>query len=489
MSSVFSTCSDLTSDVLVIGAGPAGSSAALHAASLGAKVILVDRHRTGGACTNTGCVPTRVLAIAARLVRDIRRASDYGIVVSSPTIEWQRVIARVRDVVLHIDNTNRIVQSVTDLGGTVLLEGTATFLSANQVRLANTGRVITADRIILCPGGEARRPLIPGVDHALTPQQLLESDTLPESVVIIGSGYTGVQMTTILTAFGSKVHLLDMAPEILPGADHDVSRTLRDSFESQGTHVYTGIDCVDSIELLDSNLKRLTFTHNGTTHSVEVAAVLLCVGWSAAIDGLGLKEAGVQTNLGYITSNDYLQTSVPHIFVAGDADGRDMLVQGADFEGRTAAENAVVGVKYDRAADPMQPYHRQSLPGGGFTDPDHAGVGLTEAQALIDTPDCLVAMIRYTDLDRAIIDNRTAGFLKMICSSDGATLLGAHAAGENAVELIQAVALAMKAGATMAQLASTRLSYPTYSQIIGDTARSLAQQCSARLMKMLESPL
>ena len=451
-------------DVLVIGAGPAGATAALKASALGARVALVDKRRTGGTCTNTGCVPTRVLAITARLLRDIRGAGAYGIEVSSPTLEWKTTTSRVRQVIGDVQNVKRVQDKLRDAGGELFLEGAASFLDAHTVKLSDSGRELQAEKIILCVGGKARRPPIPGVEFAITPEQIVDLEHLPKSVVIVGSGYTGVQVTTIMNAFGANVTLLETAPNILPPADADVARALREGFERQGVKVITGISGIERIELEPNGLKRLTYSSNDVQHSLEAEAVILAVGWPAALENLGIVEIGLETERGFLKVNTFLQTNFEHIFVAGDANGQDMLVQGANFEAEVAAENAVRGAKLE--------YDRDSLPSGGFTDPDHAGVGYTEARAKSEGINYRVAVARYSDLERAIIDNRTAGFLKLISDSSG-VIIGAHAAGENAVEVMQAVATAMAAHATAATLANVRFAYPTYTAIVGEAARKL----------------
>jgi glutathione reductase (NADPH) len=451
-------------DALVIGAGPAGATAALRASQLGARVALVDRRRTGGTCTNTGCVPTRVLAITARLMRDIRAAGTYGIHVSAPTLEWPRTVGRAREVIHQIHNVKRVHDKLREQGGELYLEGSASFIDAHTIRLADSGRRLRGAKIILATGGKARRPPIPGVEHTITPDQLLDLDALPRRAVVVGSGYTGVQVTTVLNAFGVQVTLLETAPNILPPADADVGRALRDSFERQGVRVVAGIGGVERIAR-EGDVLHLTYTLGGAPRTLETDAVILAVGWPADLDGLNLQAAGVEVERGFIRASSALQSSVPHIFVAGDANGRDMLVQGANFEAEAAAENAVNGT--------LTEYTRHLLPSGGFTDPDHAGVGLTETQAKDSGKDVVVSVARLADLERAIIDGRTAGFLKLIAERESGRIIGAHGAGENAVEVMQAVATAMAAGATAQTLAGVRFAYPTYAAIIGEAARKL----------------
>jgi pyruvate/2-oxoglutarate dehydrogenase complex dihydrolipoamide dehydrogenase (E3) component len=458
-------------DLIVIGAGPAGASAALHAGSLGARVALIDRERTGGTCTNTGCVPTRVLAITARLLRDIRGAHAYGIEVSQPQLDWKRTVARVNEVIGEVNANKNLIPKLQRLGGQIFLGGQASFVSSHRIRLAS-GREISGDKYILAIGGQARRPPIPGVEHAITPEELFSLEALPKRVAIIGSGYTGVQVTTILNAFGTQVTLLEMAATILPLADVDVSLALAERFATQGIQIQTGLEAVSKIErkptAVNENGLELTYLKAGREQTLECDAVILCVGWPAALEGLGAHTIGLETERGFIKINGQLQTNLAHIFVAGDAQGRDMLVQAADVQGRLAAENAL-------AVQPeaMQDYRHELLPSGGFTDPDHAGVGLTEAQARTQGLDILIGLERYEHLDRAIIDHRPVGFMKLIADRESGRVIGAHATGENAVELIQGLAMAMAAGVNVQTLAGVRLAYPTYSAIIGQAAQQM----------------
>ncbi|MFO7690787.1 MAG: FAD-dependent oxidoreductase, partial [Cryobacterium sp.] len=209
----------------------------------------------------------------------------------------------------------------------------------------------------------------------------------------------------------------------------------------------------------------LAFTRNGEQLTCSVDAVIMATGWPADLAELGLESAGVETARSSIVVDAFFRSSAPHIYAVGDATGRDMLVQAAQFEGESAAENAVLGV--NRRTPP------RLLPAGGFTDPDYAGVGLTEEQALLRDEHARVVLVPYSRLDRAVIDDREQGFLKLVADRRGEFLLGAHATGENAVEVIQSVTTAMAAGVDVATLAQVRFAYPTYSAIIGLAARDL----------------
>ncbi len=454
-------------DVIVIGAGPAGTSAALRAAELGARVAVVEAVRTGGTCVNTGCVPTRVLAKTARLAREVRIAHQYGLAVSDPVIDWASTVARVRATVDRVRDLKSEPERFARAGIELILEGRAHFADASTLEL-ESGRRLTGDSIIVAVGGHSRPLPIPGAELATVPEHVLDLPDLPARVAIIGAGNTGAQLVTVLSAFGSQVTLLDVAPRILAVADEQISDAVGTAFVEQGVSVRVGIETVESLARADDGSITLTWRDAGATIQEPFDAVVLATGWPADVEGLGLEAAGVQTMRSAIPVDQYFRSSVPHIYAVGDADGRDMLVQAAHFEGEAAAENAVLD------ANRRTPHHL--LPAGGFTDPDYAGVGLTEAEARARDPKCIVAVVHYTELDRAVIDDRTRGFLKLIADRRRELILGAHAVGENAIEVVQSVTTAMAAGIDPATLAGVKFAYPTYSAIIGLAARKLLDE-------------
>ncbi|WP_159619655.1 dihydrolipoyl dehydrogenase family protein [Arthrobacter zhaoguopingii] len=451
---------DYTYDVLVIGAGPAGMAAAARAAELGARTAVVERSALGGTCVNSGCVPTRVLAKTARLFREVRTAHDYGIVVAEPQVDWPTTVDRVRATVERV-LAAKGYPALIDRLGIDLLAGDASFTGEHTVAIGD--RLVSARSIILCIGGSARRLPIPGAEAAVLPHEVLSMPKLPASVAVIGGGHTGAQLTTIFHALGSQVLLLDVAPRILMTEDADVAAAVTEGFSARGVRVETGIAGIDAIRPSDGAL-RLSWRSGGQSEEISVESVVMAAGWPANLDGLNLEAASVESTRTAVPVDDYLRSNVPHIFVAGDANGSSMLVQAAVFEGETAAENAVLG------ANRTTPHHL--LPEGGFTDPDYAGVGLTEAQARARDSQCHAVVLPYAAVERPIIDDREQGFLKLVTDRHRELILGAHSVGENAVEVIQAVAAAMAAGTDLATLARVKFAYPTYSAVIGQAARA-----------------
>lgn len=457
-------------DVAVIGAGPAGTAAALRAAELGARVVVLEAtDRTGGTCVNTGCVPTRVLAKAARLMREIRAADAYGIEVGPAAVDWPGTVARVRERVEGVRQIKREPARFEEAGIVLHQEGRARFEDPHTLVL-DSGRRVRASAVIVCVGGHSRRLPIPGAELATVPEHVLDLPKLPRRVAIIGAGNTGMQLATVFDSLGSQVTVLDVAPRVLMASDAEISAVVTAAFQSQGIAVHAGISGVRSLARADDGIA-LTWTAAESTRSEVFDAVVMATGWPADVEDLGLEAAGVEVERSAVPVDDYFHSSASHIYAVGDANGRDMLVQAAQFEGEAAAENAVLG------ANRRTPHHL--LPAGGFTDPDYAGVGLTEEQARARDPHCVVAVARYASLERAVIDGRDLGFLKLIADNRRELILGAHAVGENAVEVIQSVTTAMAAGIDVATLARVKFAYPTYSAIIGVAARDLLRAVPA----------
>jgi dihydrolipoamide dehydrogenase len=456
-------------EVVVVGGGPAGVTAALRARELGATVALVERGNMGGTCTNDGCVPTRVLAKAARLVRDAEQFANYGLIGSPPEVDFARLLNRTQRIVYEVQEKKQLRNQLETAGASVLdRSGDARFVDEHTLVLGDGSRV-SGEKFVVCAGGHARRMDFPGAEHALTHSDVWTMQSLPSSVVVVGAAATGCQLASVFAAFGSRVHLLEVAPRILGGEDGVVSEGVAGVFTRRGIEILTDIGGVDRIDR-EGRLLRLSYTQNGETRMLDTEAVVLAVGWPGNVEALNPAAAGVETQRGYVAVDDCLRTSAPHVFAAGDLTGRMMLVQSANYEGSLAAENAVLGEDHG--------YRHAIVPHGGFTDPEYGSVGLTERQARDEygDEDCAVAVVPYTDLDRGVIDGRSEGSCKLVVSRSSRRVLGAHIVGEQAVEVVQLAATAMGAGMRIEQLANLELAYPTFTAIIGLAARQLVRQ-------------
>lgn len=454
-------------DVIVIGGGPAGVTAGLRARELGASVALVERDRMGGTCTNNGCVPTRVFARAARLARDAAQFDRYGLIAEEPELDFLKLMKCTEQVVYTIHEKKQLISTLQDSGAHVHTgKGEAKFVDHHVIELAN-GDHLEGQNIILCVGGSARRLGFPGAEHAHTLGDLWSLQSIPPRMAIVGAGPTGCQVASIFAAFGTQVTLLEMADRILMTEDSSVSVAIHDSFINHQINILTELDGVERIEKDGSELV-LRYLQNEKPVDITVDAVVLSVGWPGNIEGLNLEAADVDSERGFILVDDYLRTSTPHIFAAGDITGRMGLVQSANYDARIAAENAVLGAG--------EAYKHRIVPHGGFTDPEYGSVGWTEEKAVSENHDIVTAQVPYADLDRAVIDGRTEGMCKLVVSKENHRILGAHVVGEQALEVVHLVAAGMSADMWVEQLAELEIAYPTYTAVIGLAARQVIRK-------------
>jgi pyruvate/2-oxoglutarate dehydrogenase complex dihydrolipoamide dehydrogenase (E3) component len=454
-------------DVVVIGAGPSGLVATMRAAELGARTQLVTRGEFGGMAANDGPIPVRAFAQAARLLREARQLDHFGISVSEPILDYPRLLARMREVVHDVcEHTTRREQ--LEAAGVIIHEqaGTARFVDSHTIE-TESGLRLHADKIILCAGGTSRRLPIPGFEWTATHSDAWSLTAVPPSMIVVGGGATGVQVASIFQAFGTKLQLFQAGPRILHTEDEDVSAVVATAFREAGMVVRENFGSIESFAKTPSGV-RMEFSKDGKRDSVEAALAVVAIGWVADTAGLNLAAAGVETNpRGYVQVDTYLQTSTPNIFAAGDITGRLMLVPQAVHDGFVSATNAVRG--------PSMTLGDQVSPIGSFTEPEYAQVGLTEAKARA-THDVVVAVVRFNETVRTIIDDRTIGFCKLITDRTTGKILGCHVVGERAVEIAQVVAIAIAAGMGVDALAKVPLSFPTYAGIVARAAYRAAQQ-------------
>jgi pyruvate/2-oxoglutarate dehydrogenase complex dihydrolipoamide dehydrogenase (E3) component len=469
-------------DVIVLGGGPAGVAAALRARELGATVALVERDRLGGICTNDGCVPTRVLAKAARLVRDTEQFADYGLSGGRPVVDFRRLLAKVTATVERVHQMKGLPERLEHAGVHLVAgTGTARFTDAHTIAVGDGHGELRAEQIIVCVGGHARRLPFPGNELAVTHSDIWTLEALPGSVVVVGGSATGCQLASVLAAFGSTVTVLEAAHRLLGAEDEAVSEAVAGAFRRRGIEVVTGVGRLERLERTDGGTLRLHYDQLGETRADDTGAVLLAVGWLGNLEELGLDAAGIRTEGGYIKVDERLRSSVPNVYAAGDVSGHTMLVQTAEAEARLAAEHAVAAARAELPAGPVESDVRgqwplRVVPHGGFTDPEYASVGLTESAARTVAGGCAVATVRYADLERAVIDRHSEGFAKLVVSRSTRRILGAHVVGEQAVEVVQLAAATMAAEQPVEQLADLQIAYPTFTAIIGLAAREAVRE-------------
>jgi pyruvate/2-oxoglutarate dehydrogenase complex dihydrolipoamide dehydrogenase (E3) component len=453
-------------DLIVLGGGPAGVTAALRGAELGARVALVERSFLGGTCTNDGCVPTRVLAKTARLLRDAHQFAEYGLDGPLPRVDFARVLERAQEVVYQVHEKKQLLAHLQAVDITVFDRvGNARFVSPHALALPD-GRTLHGSRFLLCVGGHARRLNFPGAEYAMVHSDVWRLTQLPERVVVVGGGATGCQLASVFNAFGSHTTLMELAPQLLLQEDRLIADTVTAEFRANGIEVMTGIGGIDRIEPRE-NAYDLLYRMEEQERHLLADAIILSVGWPGNLDELGVQAAGLRTRGPYIEVDDTLCTSQPHIYAAGDITGRIMLVQTASHQARLAVENAL------RDAHDLD--DSGLVPHGGFTDPEYASVGITEAAAE-QRGNCAVAVVPYADMDRAVIDGHPVGFCKLIVDRETRQVIGAHVVGEQAVEVVQIVATAMAGHMPIEHIAEIEYAYPTFAAVIGLAARQLARE-------------
>jgi pyruvate/2-oxoglutarate dehydrogenase complex dihydrolipoamide dehydrogenase (E3) component len=408
-------------DVVVVGAGPAGVVAALRAARLGASTALVTRDQFGGMAANDGPVPVRTLAQAARLIREARQLPLYGIAGGEPSLDYARLLARVRDVTAEA-RQHTLLRDDLERAGVSIYEqaGIARFAGAHTVESDNAPP-LHAGKVILCTGGASRPLAVPGFDLTATHSDAWHLSSVPPSLVVIGAGATGVQVASIFNAFGSRVQLVEIAPRILMSEDQEVSEAVTAAMAASGVQVVADAGTIDRFERCAAGVRLIHSASDGQ-HSIDATLAVVAAGWVAATAGLGLDRAGVQTDRrGYVQVDAQLRTTVPHVFAAGDVTGRALVVHEAVRQGLVAATNAVLGATTVLSA--------QVSPIGSFTDPEYASAGLTEAAAR-ENREVVAATVRFDSLPRPIIDGRQAGFCKLVVDRELHTIVGCHVVGE-----------------------------------------------------------
>ncbi|HEY2357806.1 MAG TPA: NAD(P)/FAD-dependent oxidoreductase [Phenylobacterium sp.] len=452
-------------DVLVVGAGPAGVAAATRAAQLGARTTLATSGAFGGMAANDGPVPVRTLAHAARLIREARQLSAYGIAVGEPCLDYSRLLARVAEVVAEV-GVHSALRPQAEAAGVVIREhvGPLRFVAADTLATAG-GERFRADRIILCTGGVSRRLGVPGAELVATHSDAWSLTAVPGSMLVIGAGATGLQVASVFNAFGTRVQLFQSGPRIIPTEDEDVSASVAESMRRSGVEVHENFGAIERFEPTPGGI-RMIYARDGKMLSAEADLAVAAIGWTAETADLNLAAAGVGTNArGFIAVDEFQRTAAARVWAAGDVTGGLMLAPQATQAGFAAATNAVTGegVRAQREINPI----------GSFTDPEYAQVGLSEAGARAGH-DVETVTTRFESLTRGIVDGRTVGFCKLIVDRADHRILGCHVVGDRAVDTAQIAAVAMAGGLSVDTLARLPLSFPTYAGVLARAAASAA---------------
>jgi dihydrolipoamide dehydrogenase len=447
-------------DLIIIGGGPAGYVGAIRAAQLGKKVVCVEMERAGGTCLNWGCIPTKALLKSAELKVTLSHIGDYGLSVGEIGFDFAKVMSRSRGV---SDQMARGVEYLFKTKKVDYLLGKAQIQAPADAAIKKinvTGadgktQTITGKAVLICTGAKAR-PL-PGVkvdgDKVMTSREALAIKTLPKSIVILGAGAIGCEFAYFFNAFGAKVTILEMLPQILPVEDAETAEFLKRSFTKQGIEIHTETK-VEKTEVSDKGVK-LTVAGGKT---FEADHLLVAIGVEAQTDGLFADGVKLELDRGYVKTNERYETSVKGIYGAGDIIGPPWLAHVASHEAIEAVEGLFVPGK--------KPHKVTVFPGCTYCHPQVASVGMTEKQVKEKGLKYKVGKFPYKASGKAVAAGDSEGFVKVILGEKHEEILGAHIVGDNATELIAEYTLAMSSELTADEINATIHAHPTLAEMV-----------------------
>jgi mercuric reductase len=453
-------------DLLVVGGGSAGFAAAIKGAELGARVALVEGGTLGGTCVNVGCVPSKTLIRAAEAQHRRAHHGFAGIPSADGRPEWAAVRAQKDSLVAALRQAKywdvlRAYDAIT------LVEQRATLTSGRSVRLAD-GRTLTGGKVVVTTGASPWAPPIPGLAEVgyLDSTGAMALDRLPRSLLVIGGSAVGLELAQMFSRLGVQVTVLEALPRLVPSEEPAIGQALAGYLRDEGLAIHTGVQITRVARRRDGYT--VAFDEGGAARTVSADQLLVATGRRANTAGLGLEALGVTLGpKGEIAVNEFLQSSHPDLYAAGDVIGDPMFVYVAAYGGTVAAENALAGNR--------RRYDLTALPKVTFTDPAVASVGLTEAEARAQGLEPLVATLPLEHVPRALAARDTRGFVRLLAHPDTRKILGAHILAAEAGEMVTEAALAIRFGLTTDDLTATFHPYLTLSEGIKLAAQTFTK--------------
>lgn len=446
-------------DLAVIGGGPAGYAAAIRGAQLGGKVILVEKNKLGGVCTNLGCIPTKASLRAVEIYSEIQAAKHYGVFMDEPRVQVGslrsdngQIVERLRKGIEHLLRANEVE----------ILTGTASITRPGEilVRTSSDTMNVHAKAIVIATGSRPIIPPIPGVkgEGIFTSDEAVDLDHIPDRLAIVGGGPVGTEFASIYSCLGSRVVIIEMMPRLLPFEDSEMGARLSQAMKKRGVEVVTNAT-VSNIKNHNAT-KSLTASSPTGKSQIEVDEVLLAVGRKPDTDDLGLERCGVRLHNSKIVVDSKMQTNLPGIYAVGDVTG-GVFAHVAYAEGFTAAENAM------GLASKM---NYKAVPRCIYTIPEVACVGKTEDEAKSLAEKITVGRFPFSASGRAYTLRDTEGLVKIVAEGDSGKILGVHIIGPRASDLITEAVLAINLNATLNDIVNTIHPHPTLSEGIREAA-------------------
>ncbi|MCF6221966.1 MAG: glutathione-disulfide reductase [Robiginitomaculum sp.] len=436
-------------DLFVIGAGSGGVRAARLAASLGKKVAVAEEHRPGGTCVIRGCVPKKYLVYGAEFGKAIKESAGYGWTVKGASFDW----GALRDEIqIEVSRLSNIYENILEKNGADLFKERAEFVDAHTLRLTTSGREITAKTILIATGGRPWSPDIPGGHHVITSDDAFHLDALPERIMVIGGGYIACEFAGIFAGLGAKTTQVYRGDKLLRGFDDDVREAVDKGQALNGIDVKYGQSPI-SIKKIGGGLK-VTF-EDGIQIATDL--VMMATGRVPNTRGLGLEKAGVKMDdKGAVIVNAFSKTNKANIYAVGDVTDRVNLTPVAIREGMAFVETVFKNNK--------QAYDRTDIASAVFTQPPVGSVGLSEEEARIKHKDVKIYTTDFRPMKNLLSGSEHRCFMKMITAGKKERVVGLHIVGDYAGEIIQAAAIAVKAGLTKADFDATCAVHPTLAE-------------------------
>ena len=453
-------------DLVVVGGGPAGYTCAIRAAQYGLKVALIEKtDKLGGTCLHWGCIPTKSMLFSAELWDHLKHSEKYGIEVSEPKVNWQGVLARKNDVITkHTKGLEFLMKKnkITTFQGYGRLTGPAKDgVHSVEVDLNGKKDAVKAKKVVIATGSDAR--MLPGYtpdSTVMTNMEILTIESIPKSLIVIGSGAVGVEFASVFKSFGSDVTIIEALPRIVNAEDEDVSKELQRLYKKRGIDVHVSAK-VDKIEKTAEGVQVHFTKSDGKGEIKKAEKVLVAVGRAPRTTDIGLEAVKVDTERGFVKTNEWMETTEPGVYAIGDiVAGLPQLAHVGAMAGLVVA--AKLAGKYAR------PVRRDRIPGCTYCDPQIGSVGLTEAQAKEKGFQVKVGKFPFVGNSKATILDSHDGFVKVVSDAKYGEVLGVHIIGPNATELIAESVTAMELEATVEEMMFTIHAHPTLAESMLD---------------------
>jgi dihydrolipoamide dehydrogenase len=453
---------ETTFDILVLGGGPGGYVAAIRGSQLGMKVGLVEREHLGGICLNWGCIPTKALLRSSEIMGILNHLDDFGFSAKDIGLDIKKVVKRSRGVASQLSGG---VKHLLKKNKVTVFDGHGRLAGGGKVTVEKDGKVkdtLSAKNIIIASGARARE--LPGLEpdgkDIWSYKEAMVPETMPKSVLVIGSGAIGIEFASFYRTMGADVTVVEMVDRILPAEDAEIAAFARKSFEKQGMKILTGA----KTEKLDKNGNGVTATISidGKSQTISAEKVIMAVGITGNTEDIGLDNSKVKVDRGHIVVNEWLETAEPNVYAIGDVVGAPWLAHKASHEGVICVEK-IAGVK------DVHPLKEGSIPGCTYCHPQVASVGMTEQQAKDKGYKTKVGRFPFMGNGKAIALGEPEGLVKTIFDAATGELLGAHMIGAEVTELIQGYGIARTLETTETDLMHTVFPHPTLSEMMHES--------------------